>query len=123
MSSVAIQQMADRVAALLEERMSLGGRDLSAKLRKGGRMLPRKTREAAELLAKAAERAKNPKLLGQIDMGEVATAYDTCVRHLMTVDPSGRKRDLVAGMLSSVGFGVLGLGLAIIAFLAWRGYL
>jgi hypothetical protein len=123
MSAVAIQQMADRVAGLLEERLNLTGRDLSAKLDRGGRLLPRKVREGAQLLATAAEKAKNPKLLGQINMGEVADAYDACVKHLVTVDPAVRRRDTIAGMVGSVGFGVLGLILAIIAFLAWRGFL
>lgn len=123
MGAVAVQQMADRVAGLMEERLNLNGRDLSAKVRRGGRLLPKKVREAAQVLADAAEKSKNPKLLGQIDMGAVADAYDACVRHLMTVDPVGRRRDLFAGMVGSVGFGVLGLILAIIALLAWRGYL
>ena len=122
MSAVAIQQMADRVSGLLEERLNLRGRDLSAKLRRAGRIMPRKVRDAAEILAVAAEKSKHPKLLGQIDMGQVADAYDACVRHLMTVDPAGRRRDLWAGMVGSVGFGVLGLILALIALLAWRGY-
>jgi hypothetical protein len=123
MSAVAIQQMADRVEDLLEERLNLTGRDLSAKLRRSGRLLPRKVRDGAQLLAVAAEKSKNPKLLGQINMGEVADAYDACVKHLMTVDPAGRRRDTIAGMIGSVGFGVLALLLALIAFLAWRGYL
>jgi hypothetical protein len=122
MSAVTIQQMADRVAQLLEERMRLGGRDLAAKLQRGGRLLPRRVREGAELLADATEKAQNPKLLGQIDMGEVSDAYDACVRHLMTVDPAGRRRDTLGSMISSVGFGVLFLIIAIIAFLGWRGY-
>ena len=122
MSAVAIQQMADRVSGLLEERLNLGGRDLSAKLRRGKRLLPKKVRDGAVLLAYASEKAKNPKLLGQIDMGEVADAYDACVRHLMTVDPAARRRDTIAGMIGSVGFGVLALVLGIIVLLAWRGF-
>jgi hypothetical protein len=123
MSAVAIQQMADRVAGLMEERLKVGGRDLSAKLRRGRRLLPKKQRDAALLLAAAAEKSKNPKLLGQIDMGQVADAYDACVRHLMTVDPAVRRRDTIAGMIASVGFGVVALILGIIALLVWRGYL
>lgn len=123
MGAVAIQQMADRVAGLMEERLKIGGRDLSAKLRRGGRQLPKKVREGAQLLASAAEKSKNPKLLGQIDMGAVADSYDACVRHLMTIDPVGRRRDSIAGMIAYVGFGVLALLLGIIALLAWRGYL
>lgn len=123
MSAMAIQQMADRVAQLLEERLGLGGRDLPSKLRRGRRLLPRKVREGAELLAAAAERARNPKLLGQIDMGAVADAYDTCVRHLTRIDPATRRRDAIAGMLGFIGYGLMFLTLGIIALLAWRGFL
>lgn len=123
MSAMAIQQMADRVAQLLEERLGLGGRDLPAKLGRGRRLLPRKVREDAEVLAAAAERARNPKLLGQIDMGAVADAYDTCLRHLTKIDPATRRRDAIAGMLGFIGYGLMFLTLGIIALLAWRGFL
>jgi hypothetical protein len=122
MSAVTIQQMADRVAQLLEERLGLGGRDLSAKLKRAGRTLPRKVRDGGKLLVVASQKAQNPKLLGQIDMGEVTDAYDVCVRHLAAIDPVGRRRDLFAGMVGSVGFGILVLVIAIMVLLAWRGY-
>jgi len=123
MSSVAIQQMADRVAGLLEERLKLRGPDLADKLNRGKRALPKRVRDAAMHLSKASEKAKNPKLLAQIDMGAVSDDYDLCVRHLMTVDPGSRRRDYMASIIASIGFGVLVLILGIIAFLAWRGYL
>lgn len=122
MSAVTIQQMADRVAQLLEERLGLGGRDLPAKLKRAGRLLPKKVRDGGRLLAAAAQKAQNPKLLGQIDMGEVTEAYDICVRHLVAIDPVGRRRDLFAGMVGSVGLGVLALVIILLVLLAWRGY-
>lgn len=122
MSAVTIQQMADRVAQLLEERLGVGGRDLSAKLKRAGRSLPKKVRDSGRLLATSAHRAQNPKLLGQIDMVEVTEAYDVCLKHLIAIDPVGRRRDLFAGILGSVGFGVLVLLVALFGFLAWRGY-
>ena len=123
MSSVAIQQMADRVSGLMEERMKLGGLGLGAKLGRGKRALPKRVRDAAVLIALSAEKAKNPKLLAQIDMGAVSDSYDICVRHLMTVDPGDGRRQYLAGIIGSIGFGVLVMALGIIAFLAWRGYL
>jgi hypothetical protein len=122
MSAVTIQQMADRVAQLLEERLGLGGRDLSAKLKRAGRILPKKVRDGGRVLATAAQKAQNPKLLGQIDMGDVTEAYDVCVKHLIAIDPVGRRRDMFAGMVGSVGFGVLVLAVVLFGFLAWRGY-
>lgn len=122
MSAVTIQQMADRVAQLLEERLGLGGRDLSVRLKRAGRMLPKKVRDSGKVLAAAAHKAQNPKLLGQIDMGDVTEAYDVCVKHLIAIDPVGRRRDLFAGIIGSVGFGVLVLAVALFGFLAWRGY-
>ena len=122
MSAVTIHQMADRVAQLLEERLGLGGRDLSAKLKRAGRMLPKKVRDSGKVLAAAAHKAQNPKLLGQIDMGDVTEAYDVCVKHLIAIDPVGRRRDLFAGMVGSVGLGGPAMAVALLGFLAWRGY-
>jgi hypothetical protein len=122
MSAVTIQQMADRVAQLLEERLGLGGRDLPAKLKRAGRTLPKKVRDGGRVLATAAQKAQNPKLLGQVDMADVTEAYDVCVKHLIAIDPVGRRRDMFAGMVGSVGFGVLVLAVALLGFLAWRGY-
>lgn len=122
MSAVTIQQMADRVAQLMEERLSVRARDLSAKLRKGGRLLPRRVRAAAGRLAVAAQQAQNPRLLGQIEMGDVSEAYDLCVRYLSAVDPAKSRRDYFADVFSSIGFGVLVAGLLVAGFLVWRSY-
>ena len=121
MGRVAVQQMAEKVADLLEERLRLRGRDLAAKVRRGGRLLPRKVRRAAVQLADAAATAQNPKLMGQIDPGKIDAAYDACVRYLLTIDPAKRRRDSLAGMVESVGLGVLALGLGVSLLLWWQG--
>ena len=118
MDAVAIQQMAERVADLLEERLRIRGRSLGAKLRRGGRALPRKVRLAAQLLEASAEKARHPKLLGQIDMGAVSDAYALCVRHLTAIDPKGRRRDTLAQMVSFLGFGLLFLLIGLVGLLA-----
>lgn len=121
MSAVTIQQMADRVAGLMEDRLGVRGTGLSAKLRKGGRLLPRKVRAAAEELAAYAERAENPKLLVQIDIGRVAAAYDICVRHLSALQAGRQRMNMLVGMAGSVAFILLVVAGLTVAFLAWRG--
>lgn len=123
MTMVAIHQMAERVAQLLEEKHGIGGRDLAAKLRRGRRVLPRKLRDAADRLVTADEKAKNPKLRGQIDMGQVAEDYDACVRHLAAIDTAARRRGTFASMVESVGIGILVLGVSATGLAFWLGYL
>lgn len=122
MSAVTIQQMADRVAGLMEERLGVRGKGLGEKLRKGGRRLPRKVRADAQALADFATQAQNPKLLTQIDFEKVSAAYDACVRHLGAIAPGGRRAAMIRGIAGSVAFSLLVVGGLVIAFLVWRGY-
>lgn len=110
MSAVTLQQMADRVAGMMEERLRIRGKDLKTKLRRGGRLLPRKVRHAAEALADAAERGQNPKLLVQVDMGKVAQDYDICVHHLATVTQRGGLKARLIGVAATVALGLLLVG-------------
>lgn len=123
MSAVTIQQMADRVAGLMEQRLSIRGTGLEAKLRKGGRLLPRKVRTAAAGLAQAATMAQSAKLLMQIDDEVVAQNYDICVRHLGGVDVSDRRRGAAVGVASSIAFSLLVVAGLVLAVLVWRGLL
>lgn len=122
MTGVPIQQMADRVAGLMEERLRVRGQGLPDKLRKGGRLLPRKVRTAAEVLAQGATMAQNPKLLLQVDQAAVAAAYDTCVRHLGGVNGADRRKGLVVGVAASMAMSVLVVTVLVIAVLVWRGF-
>jgi hypothetical protein len=89
MGAVTVQQMAQRVSALMEERLRARGDGLEARLRHAGRRLPRKVRMAAGRLALAEAKSMVPKLLLQVDEGDVARDYDTCVRHLSAIRPAG----------------------------------
>jgi len=123
MSGLAVQQMADRVAALLEEKLKVRGNDLPAKLRRGGRRLPRGIRAEAQVLADAAERAGNPKLAMRIDMARVTRAYDTCVAHLTTLDRGARRRAAVLDALGRIVLNLLLVAALTVAILVWRGFL
>jgi hypothetical protein len=123
MSAVPIQQMADRVAGLMEERLRVRGVGLAEKLRKGGRLLPRKVRAQADILAQYADMAQNPKLLLQVDHGAVAAAYDACVRHLGGIGVKERRMGALMDFGASVAFAVLAAGVLVLSVLYWRGFI
>lgn len=123
MSAVTIQQMADRVAGLMEERLRVRGTGLTEKLRKGGRLLPRRVRAQAEMLAQSAVLAQNPKLMMQLDQAAVAQAYDICVKHLGRVNAWDRRKGAILGVAASIAGSVLLVGLMVVALLRWRGFI
>ena len=110
MSAITIQQMADRVAGLMEDRLGIRGKGLSEKLRRGGRSLPRTVRAQARELADLAERAKNPKLLVQIDQTRVAACYDTCVRYLSAQRAGSAGLQALVRITATVALGLLVMG-------------
>jgi hypothetical protein len=122
MGAVTIQQMADRVAELMEQRLRIRGKDLAEKLKKGGNRLPRDVRAAANHLAEAAHMSQNPKLLLQIDEGRVAECYDICVRHM-----GGSDVYKGPGMLAIVGtralYILVTVAALVIGLALWRGVL
>ena len=123
MGAVAIQQMAERVSALLTERMHVKGGDLEAKLRRAGRRLPRKIRHAAQEVATAMAHSYNPKLLIQINEETVAENYDICVKYLTALNKGDKLRGVLLGLATSVLFSLLAVAAMVIGVLVWRGFL
>lgn len=121
MGATTIQQMADRVAGLMEERLAVRGTGLGGKLRRGRRRLPRRLRAEAQLLAEAADLARNPRLALRIDQERVAAAYDALVRHLGALGRAERRRAAALAMLRGVAFALLAVAGLVAAVLAWRG--
>ncbi len=121
MSAVTIQQMADRVAGLMEERLGIRGKGLSEKLKRGKRLLPRSVRAAAVELADLAEKAQNPKLLVQIDQTRVAACYDQCVRYLSSRKAGSASMRALVGMAATVAFGMLVLAAVVLAVQQMKG--
>lgn len=121
MGAVTIEQMANRVSGLIEDRLHIRGKGLAEKLRKAGRSLPTAIRAEARYLETAAVQAQNPKLLMQIDEARVAEAYDACVKYLTSVNPSAARRAAVMGAASSIAFILFTVGLLVFAVLYLRG--
>jgi hypothetical protein len=119
--NIAVQQMADRVAELMEARLRIKGEGLSAKLKRGRRYLPRKVLAGAEFLAESAEKAQVPHLQTQLDHEKVALAYDTCVRYLKPLGRGARRRAIVLGIATSSAFSILATVALVAGVLIWRG--
>ncbi len=123
MGAVSVQQMADRVAGLMEDRLRIRGRGLAGKLRGARGRMPRRVQAEAALLARAAATAQDPRLVLQLDHDRIAAAYDTCVRHLSAVGRWQRRRALALDLASSIAFRLLVVAGLLFAVLSWRGLL
>ncbi len=123
MSGVSVQQMAGRVAELMEARLRVRGRGLGEKLRRGGRLLPRRVRRKAEFLARSAQAAGVPRLQMQLDHERIAEAYDACVRYLKPLGASARRRAILLEMVTGFATGILTTAVLVVGLLLWRGFL
>jgi hypothetical protein len=121
MGAATIQQMATRVGQLLETRLKIRGATLADKLRKAKRRLPRKIYAAAEYLAQASHLAQNPKMISQLNEGEIAQAYDLCVKYLTGTSLSSQRRGTVLMIITSIAVSVVFVMILAIAVLRWRG--
>ncbi|MBI1218554.1 MAG: hypothetical protein GC186_08400 [Rhodobacteraceae bacterium] len=122
MGAVPVQQMADRVAQLMEERLHIRGKGLMAKLRHARGVMPRRVQAEAAVLAKYATLAQNPKLMMQLDHDRIAEAYDACIQHLNGVGRWERRKSLTLGIASSIAFRLLVVFGLLVTFLVWKGY-
>lgn len=123
MSGFSVQQMAGRVAELMEARLRIRGTGLAEKLRRGGRFLPRRARREAEFLARSAEQAALPRLQMQLDHRRIADAYDTCVRYLKPLGRSARRRRILLEILTGFAAGLAATAVLVLALLLWRGFI
>lgn len=121
MSAKAIEQMAGRISALMEERLGAKGTTLDEKLRARGRLLPRKVRRAARELAETEAWARNPRLRPQVHPEKTAAAYDLCLRHLNGMGRAGRIRARLLGLAASLVLIVLVVGTLAYGVMRWRG--
>lgn len=116
-----VEQMADRIATLMEDRLGIRGDTLADKLHRGGRRLPVRVRQAAAELALAADHARHPRLAPRIDLGRVRRAYGRCLHHLRPIGAGRRRWNWFMGAAARAGLAILAaLGL-VIAVLVWRG--
>lgn len=123
MGAAGVLQMADRVAALMEERLGARGEGLAEKLRRCGGKLPKAVRAEAEYLVRAAAQAENPRLMAQIDQARAARAYDVCVRHLRQARKWDRRGEMLIGALGRAATILLATAALVVGLAWWRGLL
>lgn len=123
MTGMATQQLADRVAQLLEDRLGIRGQGLAEKLRRGGRLLPRRVRAEAAYLARACEEARVPKLALRLDHEHITRAYDICVRYLKPLGAGARRKAMLLNLATSLAVVLIGTFALVLVVLVWRGYL
>lgn len=123
MGAASIQQMAQRIAALMEERLRVKGETLAEKLARGGGKLPRDIREQASFLAEGAEQAANPTLFQQLDHTRISQSYDACLRHLKSLDKWERRQAAAVTVLARIAGVVLVVAALAVSFAWWRGLL
>lgn len=122
MGAVSIQQMTQRISALMGERYRVKG-TLAERAARARRRLPAKVRDALETLVSAEHMAANPRLAPQIDMETVAAAYDLALKHLNGVNLADRRWGAVVGVAGSVAFSLLVVVVLLVAVLRWRGFI
>lgn len=109
------------VETALRDKVGVGGRDLGAKLRRAGRRLPKRVQKAGRVLTEAQARRGIPKLWLQVDPETTDRAFDDINRHLDTVNPVERRKDLILGLTGTIAFNLLLAGVSLILFFSWFG--
>ena len=122
-AGMSVQDRADHIAELIEQRLGVRGRGLEAKLRRAGRTLPRHVRRDADKIVDAMRLSANPKLMRQLDLSGLETAYRHCETWLNSVDPAKRRKDALLGLLGTNALNFLIISAAFIAYLVWSGRL
>jgi len=121
MAEPTVQELADSIAALMQQRLHLRGHDLQDMLRRGGRLLPAHVRRDAGRIASALPLAEHPKLARQLDLPRLLAAERRVLAWLRGVDPHKYRTDMMLSMLGGIALSLLVVVGAAVAVLVWRG--
>ena len=123
MEPIVINQLADRVAGLLSEKLGAKGGDLERRLAHSRRELPLRVRRSGQTLVAAQKMGANPKLAMRIDGEDVSNSYAAISRYLVGIDAAAvrsRKRYNMMAAVATQFLMVVGL---LAAVLMWRGFI
>ena len=118
-----LQDRADQIAALMEEKRGLGGKGLAAKVRRAGRSLPRWVRREVARLLEASELEAHPKLSRQADHARALRGAQNVQKWLEQQNPWDRRKAWAIGFAATNLFNLLFIAAVVIVVLVWRGFL
>ncbi|MEP3347830.1 MAG: hypothetical protein ABJN34_02360 [Litoreibacter sp.] len=121
MEKVVVEQLIERVSALLREKLGIRGVSLEARVRRAGRSLPRHVRHAAKELVNAESMSHDPLMLRRLDGMRISAAYDICVKHLDGIDEKANKSKAVFGFAATFIVQIFVIAGIAIAVMKWRG--
>lgn len=123
MEPIIINQLADRVAGLLSEKLGAKGRNLERRLAHSRRELPRRVRRSGDALVAAQKMGANPKLAMRVDSEDLAKCYASISRYLVEVDGAAVRSRKRFNMLAAVAAQFLMVVGLLVALLMWRGFI
>jgi septal ring factor EnvC (AmiA/AmiB activator) len=123
MEPIVINQLADRVAGLLSEKLGARGRNLEGRLAHARRELPRRVRRSGEALVAAQKMGANPKLAMRVDGEDVSNSYAAISRYLVSIDAAAVKSRKRFNLMASVAAQFLMVVGLLVAVLMWRGFI
>ena len=112
-----------RIEKLLAEKFGIKGVGLEQGLRKAGRRLPRRVRSDARIVVEAGRLSQHPRLARQLDRTRFQDAADRVTAHLKAIDVADRHKGAAISVLAGMAFNLLLLGVLLVAFSAWRGWI
>ena len=118
-----LQHRADKMAALIEEKLGTRGQGLEAKLARAGRRLPGHVRRELGYVVGALRMQDNPRLARQIDWPRIDAALAAAEHHLRNIDPWERRTTLAIHWLAGNAISLIVVAGLVVLMLAWRGFL
>lgn len=123
MEKVVVDQLAQRIFALLGEQIGPRGKTLEARFRKLGRLVPKRARDPIRTLIEAQKMAENPNLAMRVDPDAVSVAYDQALDALKQLDAAAEKSRKRFNLAALISLQVILVTVVFVAVMRWRGFL
>jgi len=120
---VPLDQLTDGIVDGLRAKLGVRGKDLPGALNKAHHRIPRRIYRQAMTLVKAEPLAAHPRLRLTLDGPALESAAAQVTAYLETIDPADKRKGWWLGMLAGLSFNFILMGVLLVGFLVWRGFL